>query len=56
MEDAFLRFHNFKDVFLLGRAGKQAKANANTQRRDLMKMQKVDEETNADTWTASKKW
>ena len=56
MEDAVLRFHNFKDVFLLGRAGKQAKANANAQRRDLMKMQKVDEETNADTWTASKKW
>jgi hypothetical protein len=29
MEDAFCRFHPFKDVFLLGRAAKKAKANAN---------------------------
>jgi hypothetical protein len=29
MEDALLRFHTFKDVFLLGRAGKMAIAKAN---------------------------
>ena len=29
MEDALHRFHTFKDVFLLGRAGKKAKCKAN---------------------------
>jgi len=29
MEDALGHFHTFKDVFLLGRAGKQAKMKAN---------------------------
>jgi len=55
MEDALCRFHTFKDVFLLGRAGKQAKAKANALRTELMKKRKVDEETNAETWTPSKK-
>jgi hypothetical protein len=32
MEDALHRFHSFKDVFLLGCAGKKAKAEANTLR------------------------
>ena len=32
MEDALHRVHTFKDVFLLGRAGKKAKAKANAQR------------------------
>jgi len=55
MEDALLRFHTFKDVFLLGRAGKKAKTQANALRTELVKKRKVDEETNAETWTPSKK-
>jgi len=55
MEDALHRFHTFKEVFLLGRAGKKAKAKANTLRTELVKKRKVDEETNAETWTLSKK-
>jgi hypothetical protein len=43
-------------VFLLGRAGKKAKAKANALRTELMKKRKVDGETNAETWTPSKKW
>jgi len=55
MEDALCRFHTFKDVFLLGRASKTAKAKANGLRTELMKKRKVDEETNAETWMPSKK-
>jgi len=55
MEDALCHFHTFKDVFLLGRAGKKAKAEANALRMELVKKRKVDEETNAETWTPSKK-
>jgi hypothetical protein len=55
MEDAMRRFHTFKDVFLLGRAGKKAKAKANALRTELVNKRKVDEETNADSWTPSKK-
>jgi len=54
MEDALCRFHTFKDVFLLGRAGKKAKAKANALRTELVKKQKVDKETNPETWTPSK--
>jgi len=54
-EDAFHRFHTFKDVFLLGRASKKAKAKANALRTELVKKRKVDEETNAETWTPSEK-
>jgi len=55
MEDAFHRFHTFEDVFLLGRAGKQVKAKANALRTELVKKRKVDQETNAETWRASRK-
>jgi hypothetical protein len=55
MEDALHRFHTFKDIFLLRRAGKNAKGKANTLRTELVKKRKVDEETNAETWTPSKK-
>jgi len=55
MEDALHRFHTFKDVFLLGRAGKKAKAKAKALKTELVKKRKVDEETNAETWTPSKK-
>jgi len=55
MEDALRRFHTFKDVFLLGQAGKKAKAKANALRMELVKKRKVAEETNAETWMPSKK-
>jgi len=55
MEDALRHFHTFKDVFLLGRAGKKVKAKANALRTELVKKQKVDEKTNADSWMPPKK-
>jgi hypothetical protein len=55
MEDTLHCFHTFKDVFLLGRAGKMVKAKANGLRTELVKKRKVDEESNAETWTPSKK-
>jgi hypothetical protein len=55
MEDTLHRFRTIKDVFLLGQAGKKAKPKANALRTELVEKQKVDEETNAETWTASKK-
>jgi len=55
MEDALRRVHTFKDVFLVGRAHKGAKAKANALRTELVKKRTVDEETNAETWTPSKK-
>jgi len=54
MEDALCRFHTLNNVSLLGRAGKTAKAKANSLRTELVKKRKVDEETNAETWTPSK--
>jgi hypothetical protein len=53
MEDAFHRFHTFQHVFLLGRAGKKAKAKPKALRTELVKKRKVDEETNAETWMPS---
>jgi hypothetical protein len=55
MEDSLCRCHTVKDVFLLGQAGKKAKAKANALRTELVTKRKVDEETNAETWTPSKK-
>jgi len=55
MEDALDRFHTIKDVVLLRQAGKQAKAKTNALRMELTKKWKVDEETNAESWTPSKK-
>jgi hypothetical protein len=55
MGDALCRFHAFKDVFLLGWAGKKAKDKPNVLRTELVKKQKVDEETHAHTSTPSKK-
>jgi hypothetical protein len=56
MEDALHRFHTVKDVFLLGLACKKANPKANALITELVKKRKVDEETNAETWTRSKKW
>jgi len=55
MQDALHSIHTCKDVFLLGQAGKKAKAKANALWTELVKKQKVDEETNAELWTLSKK-
>jgi len=55
MEDALCRFHTLKEVLLLVRAGKKAKAKTNALRTELVKKRKVHKETNADTWTPSKK-
>jgi hypothetical protein len=55
MYDALCYFHMFKDVFFLGQAGKKAKAKANALRMDLVKKQNVENKTNAETWTPSKK-
>jgi len=56
MENALHYFDTFKDVFLLGRTSKNAKVKASTLITELMKKRKVDEKTNAYTWTSSKKW
>jgi len=54
MEDALHHLHTFKDVLLLGRAGKKEKAKSNAPTTELVKKWKVDQETNAETWTPSK--
>jgi hypothetical protein len=55
MEDTLYHFHTFKIVFLPGHASKTAKTKANVLRTELMQKGKVDKETNAETWTPSKK-
>ena len=42
IEDALCRYHTFKDVFLLGRAGTKAKEKANSLRTELLHKRKVD--------------
>jgi hypothetical protein len=54
MEERLGDCHTFKDVFLLGRAGKKVKAKANSLSTELVKKRKLQEETNAETWTPSK--
>jgi hypothetical protein len=56
IEDAWHRFHSFKDVLLLGRAGRKAKGKANALRTELVKKRKVDSETNSETCTLSNMW
>jgi len=53
MVDTLHHFHTFKDVFLLGRAGKKRNAKGNALRTELVKKQKIEKETNAETWTPS---
>jgi len=55
MEDTLHCFHTIEDTFLLGRAGKQEEPNVNALRSELMKIQKVDKETNPESSTPSKK-
>jgi hypothetical protein len=49
MADSLCCFHTFKDVVLLRPVSKKAKAKANAPRMELVKKQKVDEETNSET-------
>jgi hypothetical protein len=56
LEDALHHVHTFKDVLLLRRASDNAKAKPTALTTELVKKRKVDEETNAETWTPSKKW
>jgi hypothetical protein len=55
MEATLCRFHTFKDVFLLGRAGNKAQAKPNALRMDVVKKGKVHKETQVETGTPSKK-
>jgi hypothetical protein len=55
MEATLHCFDTFKNVFLLGRAGKKAEAKAHGLRTELVKKRKVDEDTNAETGTLSRK-
>jgi hypothetical protein len=55
MEDALHSFYTFKDTFLLGRAGKNAKAKAYARNMELVKKRNVEEERHGETWTLSKK-
>jgi hypothetical protein len=54
MGDALHHFQTFKDVFLLGRTRKKAKAKANALRTEHVKKRMVYEETHGETWTPSK--
>jgi hypothetical protein len=54
-QDAMPCCHMFNNVFLLGQGSKKGKAKANILRAELMKQWKVDEGSNADCWTPSKK-
>jgi len=55
MDHAYHRFHTFKDVFIPGQTRNTAKVKAIALRTELLKKWKVDEKTNAETWTPSKK-
>ena len=54
MDDALHRVHTFKDVFIPGQSRKTAKVKVNAPKTELLKKWKVDEKTNAETWTPSK--
>jgi hypothetical protein len=54
-EDALRPVDTFKVVLLLGRVGNKAKATGNALRTELVKKQKVEKDTNSDSWTPSKK-
>jgi hypothetical protein len=56
MGDALHRFPTFKDVCLLRRACKEANAQGNALRTEVVKTRKVDKKTNVDTRTLSKTW
>jgi len=55
-QDTLHRVHTFKEVCLLGRAGKKAKAQANALGAELLSKRKVDDETHPEMWMPSKKW
>jgi hypothetical protein len=53
MDDTMGRFQTIKDVLILRRTGKQAKAKAYALCTEPVKKRKIDKETNADTWMQS---
>jgi len=55
MEHALHRLHTFEEGFLLSRASKMPNANASALRSELEKKRKVENETNGQSWTPSKK-
>jgi hypothetical protein len=55
IEDGQHRFETFNDVFLLSRARTHGQDKTQSLRMEFVKKQKVDEESNADTWTLSMK-
>jgi hypothetical protein len=55
MDNTLHRVHTFKDVFLHRRDGKQVKGKSNALTTKLMKKQKADAKTYAESWTPSKK-
>jgi len=54
MKKPLHRFHTFQHDFFLRQAGKRTEEKANSLRPELVKKRKVDDETNAETWTPSK--
>ena len=55
MEDALLRFHRSKEVFLGARVGKRARAKAGNLRTELVRKRKAEEELRADSLTPSQR-
>jgi hypothetical protein len=49
MEDTLCDVHTLNDVFLLGPAGKKAKAKTNARKTELVKKRQLDKEPNAET-------
>jgi hypothetical protein len=55
MDNTLSHYRTLKMVFLIWRADHKAKTKANAMRTELVKKQQVDNETNAEFWTHSKK-
>jgi len=55
LEDTLRRVHTSKDVLSLGRASQKVKVKVNALTMKLWKKRRVDEETNVETTTLSKK-
>jgi hypothetical protein len=55
MEGSLHHFHTLKDVVLIGSASRKVKATDKSLGTELVKKPKVDEKTQAETWTPSNK-
>jgi len=56
MEDVLGCFHTLRDAFLLGTAVKKVDTKACALAKEVVKKQKIDNATIAETWTPSKTW